>query len=91
MTQQSITRAVTYSDLRKHLAETMQHVCDAHEPVIITRQKARPVVMMSLEDYSSMTETAYLLQSPANARRLRASLQAAASGQTQAHALHDAD
>lgn len=68
--------AITYSEARQNLAATMEQVCDHHEPVIITRQKAPSVVMMSLEDYSSIMETAYLLRSPANARRLRESLNA---------------
>jgi len=66
--------AITYSAARENLAATMEHVCDNHEAVIITRQKARPVVMMSLEDYNSIEETAYLLRSPKNAARLRASI-----------------
>ena len=37
---------------------------------IITRQKGEAAVLMSLKDYESLTETAYLLKSPANARRL---------------------
>ena len=68
--------AITYSEARQNLAATMEQVCDHHEPVIITRQKAPSVVMMSLEDYSSIMETAYLLRSPANAKRLRESLNA---------------
>ncbi|ERJ19284.1 Antitoxin RelJ protein [Salinisphaera shabanensis E1L3A] len=38
--------------------------------MIITRNKARSVVMMSLEDYEALQETAYLLRAPRNARRL---------------------
>lgn len=48
----------------------MDKVCDDHAPVIITRKAAKPVVMMSLEDYEALEETAYLLKSPKNARRL---------------------
>ena len=44
---------------------------DDHEPVIVTRAKGKPVVMVSLEDWASMDETAYLLSSPENAQRLR--------------------
>ena len=49
---------------------TMDRVCDDHDPVIITRNSEQAVVMLPLEDYSALTETAYLLRSPANARRL---------------------
>ena len=48
----------------------MNQVCQDHDPVIITRQKHSSVVVMSLEDYNSLIETAYLLQSPKNAERL---------------------
>lgn len=91
MNQQTITQALSYSDLRKNLAGTMDRVCDTHEPIIITRQKSRAVVMMSLEDYSSITETAYLLQSPANAQRLRSSLKSAVTGHTETHPLADSE
>jgi antitoxin YefM len=62
--------AMTYSDARAKLARTMEQVCDQHEAVIITRRKAGSVVLMSLADYEALRETAYLLRSPANARRL---------------------
>jgi antitoxin YefM len=63
-------RAITYTAARESLASTMNQVCDDHAPVIITRNRDQAVVMMSLEDYESLQETAYLLRSPANARRL---------------------
>lgn len=47
----------------------MEKVFDDHAPVIITHKAARPVVMMSLDDYKALEETAYLLRSPKNARR----------------------
>jgi antitoxin YefM len=62
--------AVTYTAARENLASTMNRVCDDHSPVIITRKRDQAVVMMSLEDYESLQETAYLLRSPANAKRL---------------------
>ena len=67
----------------------MNRVCDHHEPVIITRQKSPSVVLMSLEDYNAIMETAYLLRSPANAARLRDSLHAADTGKTVQHDLKD--
>jgi len=62
--------AITYTHARSHLAKTMEQVCDNHTPVIITRKNQRSVVMISLEDYQALEETAYLLRSPKNARRL---------------------
>ncbi|WP_006912182.1 type II toxin-antitoxin system prevent-host-death family antitoxin [Salinisphaera shabanensis] len=62
--------AISYTAARTNLARTMEQVCEDHSPMIITRNKARSVVMMSLEDYEALQETAYLLRAPRNARRL---------------------
>ena len=62
--------AITYSHARSNLAQTMEKVCDDHAPIIITRKNQRSVVLLSLEDYRALEETAYLLRSPKNARRL---------------------
>jgi antitoxin YefM len=66
--------AIVYTRARAELASTMDRVCSDHAPVIITRQKAGSVVMLSLEDYNALEETAYLLRSPSNARRLLAAI-----------------
>lgn len=66
--------AITYSLARANLASTMDRVCSDHEPLIITRNGEKAVVMLSLEDYKALEETAYLLRSPANARRLLSSM-----------------
>ena len=63
-------KAISYTAVRSNLAKTMEHICDDHEPVVITRKNERSVVMLSLEDYESLEETAYLLRSPKNTRRL---------------------
>lgn len=62
--------AISYSVARANLAKTMDRVCNDHEALIITRNGDQSVVMLSLEDYQALEETAYLLRSPANARRL---------------------
>ena len=71
----SSMNAITYTEARENLAKTIQQVCRDHDPLIITRKRQDSVVMISLEDYESLTETAYLLRSPRNARRLLASLE----------------
>ena len=65
---------ITYSAARAGLAQAMKKVCKDHEPVIITRQKNESVVMISLEDFTALEETAYLLRVPKNARRLLESI-----------------
>jgi len=62
--------AVSYTRARNELSGLMTQVCEDHDAVIITRQKQPSVVVMSLEDYNSLVETCYLLQSPKNAERL---------------------
>ncbi|BAF86536.1 uncharacterized ACR protein [Azorhizobium caulinodans ORS 571] len=62
---------LSYSDTRANLKEVMDRVVEDHAPVVITRQKAEAVVMVSLSDWSAMEETLHLLSSPANAARLR--------------------
>jgi antitoxin YefM len=74
--------AITYTAARENLATTMDGVCSDRDPVIITRKRNQSVVMISLEDYESLEETAYLLRSPANAKRLAASIEAAEQSQT---------
>ena len=61
---------VSYTDLRGNLAKYMDEVCDNRDPLTVTRQNARSVVMISEEEYESMVETLHLLRSPANAAHL---------------------
>lgn len=72
--------AISYTQARARFAATMKRVCDDHDPVIITRAQEPSVVMLSLEDYQSLEETAYLLDSPVNARRLLASVEQLVAG-----------
>lgn len=72
--------AISYTNARSNLAKTMEKVCEDHDPVIITRRNESSVVMMSLEDFQALEETAYLLRSPKNARRLLESIAQLESG-----------
>lgn len=62
--------AISYTKARANLAGTMEKVCSDHNPVIITRSTSSSVVMLSLDDFESLRETAYLLRTPTNTRRL---------------------
>ena len=79
--------AITYSAARANLASTMDRVCDDHEPLIITRNSQQAVVMLSLEDYKALEETAYLLRSPTNARRLLSAMSQLEAGKGKARKL----
>lgn len=74
-------RTMSYSDSRARYAEMLDTVTDDREEVIITRAGHEPVVVVSLDDYESLKETAYLLKSPANARRLLASIEQLENGE----------
>ena len=66
--------AITDTAARENLASTMDQVCRDRAPVIITRNRDQSVVMLSLEEFESLEETAHLLRSPVNAKRLLASI-----------------
>jgi antitoxin YefM len=83
--------AITYSHTRQHLAEIMNKVGDDRAPVLITRQTGSPVVMMSLADFNALEETAYLMRSPRNAKRLMASIEQLANNGGTKRELIDAD
>jgi antitoxin YefM len=71
---------VGYSEARQRLAKLMDAVVDDRRPVVVTRQKAPAVVMLSLEEYEAMAETLHLLRSPRNARRLHKAVRDADAG-----------
>jgi antitoxin YefM len=79
--------AISYTAARANLAKTMEKVVNDHDPVIITRKRETPVVMISLEDFQAMEETAYLLRTPANARHLLESIAELETGKGIEHEL----
>jgi antitoxin YefM len=83
--------AVTYSHTRRHLAAIMDKVNDDRTPLIVTRQKGKPVVLMSLDDYHALEETAYLLRNPKGAERLLTAVERLRAGGGEVRELVDAD
>ena len=76
----SMMKSITYTAARENLASTINRVCEDQAPIVITRNRDQAVVMLSLSEYESLQETAYLLRSPANAKRLLESLDTAKRG-----------
>ena len=72
---------VSYSEARANLKDVMDRVVADKTEIIVTRQKAEAVVMVSLSEWNSMVETAHLLSSPVNAERLRRSIEQMAAGE----------
>lgn len=71
---------VTYTEARENLATIWDKTVASREPVVISRRGAESVVMLPLEEWEGLSETAHLLRSPANARRLLAALLRAENG-----------
>ncbi|MHA6509810.1 type II toxin-antitoxin system Phd/YefM family antitoxin [Tessaracoccus sp. Y1736] len=84
-------KTMSYTESRARYAEVLDSVVNDREEVVITRAGHDPVVIMSLDDYESLRETAYLMRSPANARRLLDAMERLEAGRGQAHDLIDTD
>ncbi len=82
-------KTMSYTESRKHYAEVLDSVVNDREEVVITRAGHEPVVIVSLADFESLRETAYLLRSPANARRLLDAMQRLEAGDGEQHDLVD--
>ena len=78
---------VSYTELRGKLAKYMDEVCDSRSALVVTRQNARSVVMLSEEEYESIMETLHLMRTPANAVRLLRSIDEADAGRVTEHEL----
>ena len=82
-------RTMSYTESRARYTEVLDSVANDREGVIITRAGHDPVVIVSLEDYESLRETAYLMRSPSNARRLLDAMQRLEAGRGEPHDLID--
>jgi antitoxin YefM len=80
-------KTLTFSESRANYAQTLDAVVSDSEEVVITRVGHEPVVIVSLADYESLKETAYLLRSPRNAARLLQSIERLEAGEGTERAL----
>ena len=80
-------KTMSYTESRARYAEVLNGVVNDREEVVITRAGHPSVVIMSLDDFESLKETAYLMRSPANARRLLDAMERLESGGGEAHEL----
>lgn len=81
---------LTYSDARANLKDVMDRVVEDRTQVVVTRQKAEAVVMVSLSDWNAIEETMHLLSTPVNAARLRGSIDQLEAGNGMERQLHQA-
>lgn len=81
---------LSYSDARANLKGVMDRVVNDRTHVVVTRQKAGAVVMLSLDDWNAMEETLQLLSTPNNADRLRSAIDQLEAGAGKERDLHPA-
>ena len=72
----------TYTSLRENLARVLDQVVDQQETVIVRRRGSRDVALIPASELAGLMETAHLLRSPQNARRLLAALRKAERGKS---------
>ena len=84
-------KTMSYTESRARYAEVLDGVTNDREEVVITRAGHDPVVIVSLEDYQSLKETAYLMRSPSNARRLIDAMERLEAGRGEPHDIVEAD
>lgn len=82
-------KTMTYSESRAKYAQVLDSVVDDCEEVVITRAGKEPAVIVSLAAYESLKETAYLMRSPENARRITEAIAELEAGRGQIHELID--
>jgi antitoxin YefM len=86
-----VMKTMSYTDSRARYAEVLDAVVDDREEIVITRSGHDPVVIVALDDFESLRETAYLMRSPANARRLLDAMERLEAGGGEEHEMVDAD
>jgi antitoxin YefM len=72
---------ISYTEAREQLATVWDRSVATREPVVISRRGTESVVLLPLEEWEGMQETAHLMRSPANARRLLAALHRCEAGE----------
>ena len=86
-----MVKTLSYTESRARYAQVLDDVVNDREEVVITRAGHPSVVIVSFEDFESLRETAYLMRSPANARRLLDAMERLEADAGESHDLLDAD
>lgn len=84
-----MTIEFTYTSAREQFANLLDRVTKDREVVIIQRRGSEAVAMIAAEELASLTETAYLLRSPQNAKRLLSALARALKNEGESQSLTD--
>lgn len=84
-------KTMSYTESRARYAEVLDQVTNDREEVVVTRSGHEPVVIVALDEYESLRETARLMRSPANARRLLDAMERLEAGHGRPHDLIETD
>lgn len=80
-------RTMSYTESRARYAEVLDAVVNDREEVVVTRSGHEPVVIVSLDEFEALRETAYLMRSPRNARRLLDAMERLEAAEGEVHDL----
>ena len=67
-------KTTNVTELRKNFKSKMDQIYEDHDILIINRQGNKDMVMLSLKDFNTLKETAYLLSTEKNTKRLLESM-----------------
>jgi antitoxin YefM len=84
-----MSERVSYSYARQHLASLLDRAEDLQEPVFISRRNHEDMVLMPAAEFRAVEETAHLLRSPENVRRLLRALHRALDSTVEPRAIED--
>ena len=84
-------KPMSYTKSRARYAEVLDSVVNDREEFVVTRAGHPSVMIVSLEDFESMREIAYLLRSPTNVRRLLDAMERLEDGTGEGHSPIDTD
>jgi antitoxin YefM len=87
--KKSMPRETTYTRLRENPASVLDEVVDQQETVIVRRKGGRDVALVPASELAGLLETAHLLRSPRNAKRLMSALRRSTAGGVQPRAAKD--
>ena len=80
-------RTMSYTESRARYAEVLDAVVNDREEVVVTRSGHEPVAIVSLDEFEALRETAYLMRSPRNARRLLDAMERLEAAEGEVHDL----
>ena len=64
-------RTTNFTDLRNNLKHYLDSVIDDSDTIVVNRNRSNGIVLLSLDEYNSLKETAYIMSSPVMVQRIK--------------------